>query len=251
MSSQLIPSFHRTGQSCGFAGAVISNVGREKKMRSDMSKWVTALLLECVVFAFPHVAGAQGSAFAKLDFGGTTSIEVPRNWTYQDENLRRHLNTASEAATRLAGITPNPGENVILVAANAYTSFQTASATLRLSVRGGQTATQAEVSELSKVSKSELLQLLEPFISESRKAMAGMGLIRSAKTVDARISSNQALSCMFFESELDTADGTKLLQTYICPMGDRLMKLSTSYRKSEATLFRPVLQYVWSSLKAK
>ena len=55
---------------------------------------------------------AQDSgAFAKLDFGGNTYIEVPRNWTYPDENLRKHLNTGGEAVARLAGITPNPVES--------------------------------------------------------------------------------------------------------------------------------------------
>lgn len=209
-------------------------------------------LLTCVL-AVSLIARADESAFAKLDFDGTIFIEVPRNWTYHDENFRRHLNTAGEAVARLAGITPNPGENVNLVAANAYTSFRSTSATLRLSVRSGKSPSQADIRELSKATKSELLQFLEPFISESQKAMVmvGKGLIKSVKTVDARITSNSSLSCMFLESEVETVDGTKLYQTYICPMGDKLIKLSTSYRKAEAALFWPVLQHVWISLKSK
>lgn len=215
-----------------------------------MRQMVATFLFVCVC-AFPHIAGAQGSAFSKLDFGGTITVEVPRNWTYQDESLRQHLNTAGEATARLAGITPNPGENIILVAANAYTSFKTASATLRLSIRRGEAPSQADVRELSKASRSELFQLLDPVISELRKVMMNMSLVKSVKTVDARILSNQSMSCMYFEFEAETADGTKLLQTYICPMSEKSIKLSTSYRKSEATLFRPVLQHIWLSLRAR
>lgn len=216
----------------------------------SMRHMAATLLLACLCVS-PHVVRAQGSAFMKLDFGGAITVEVPRNWTYQDENLRRHLNTLGEATTRLAGITPNPGENIILVAGNAFTSFQTASATIRLSIRRGESPTQANVRELSKASRSELLQLLDPVITESHKAMMNIGLVKSIKTLDAQILSNHSLHCMFYESEALFSDSTKLLQTYICPMGDKSIKLTTSFRKSEAALFRPVLQHVWSSLRVK
>src|SRR5229473_3028630 len=94
------------------------------------------------------IAHAQGGAFAKLEFSGEIRIEVPRNWDYLDDNIKRHLNAGGEAAARLAGITPNPGENVILVAANAFTAFRTPSATLRLSVRRGENPSQSEVREV-------------------------------------------------------------------------------------------------------
>ena len=67
---------------------------------------------------------AQSASFTRLNFGEAIRIEVPRNWTYLDERLRKHINTAGEAAQRLAGIPPNSGENVVVVAANAYTSFR-------------------------------------------------------------------------------------------------------------------------------
>jgi len=191
----------------------------------------------------------NNGTFAKLDFGGNTYIEVPRNWTYLDENLRSHLNTGSEAVTRLAGITPTLGENVILVAGNAYTSFRTPSATLRLSVRRGDSPTQEIMREVAKLPKKELAQLLTPVAEETRRIMVGIDGVKSVKAVDARVASNQGMICMFFEFETDASDGAKLSQTYVCPLGNRSVKLSTSYRKSEATLFHPVIKYVWQSLQ--
>jgi len=176
-------------------------------------------------------------------------IEVPRNWTYLDENLRRHLETVSEAVARLAGITPNPGENLILVAGSAYTSFRTPSATLRLSVRWGNSPTQEDMREIAKLHKKDLTEILAPIADETRRVMVGLEGVKSVKAVDARIASNQGLTCMFSEFETDASDGVKLSQTYICPLGNRSVKLSTSYRKSEATLFHPVVAYVWHSLR--
>lgn len=213
-------------------------------------RYSTLLIFVTLAVGTSGLCHAQDSgAFAKLDFGGNTYIEVPRNWTYLDENLRKHLNTGGEAVARLAGITPNPGENVILVASNAYTSFRTPSATLRLSVRRGDGPTQVEMRQLAKLPKMELVQLLTSVAEETRRAMIGIDGVKSIKTVDTRVATNQEIVCMFFAFETDTSDGAKLSQTYVCPLGNRSVKLSTSYRKSEAMLFRPVIEYVWQSLR--
>jgi len=204
-----------------------------------------AIAILCVTSSASY---GQGSSFAKLDFGGDIFIEVPRNWTYLDGNLKNHLNTAGEAVARLAGITPNPGENIILVAANTFTSFRTPSATLRLSVRQGEAPSQSDVREMRSVSKTELSRMLAPVMEETRRAMIGIEGVKDAKPIEARVVSNRSLSCMFFEFETETIDGTKISQTYVCPVASRTVKLGTSYRQSEAPMFKPVTQYVWQSL---
>ena len=211
----------------------------------------TILVLLFCLFGTNGLSRAQGSAFAKLDFGGNTYIDVPRNWTYLDESLRKHLNVAGEAVTRLAGNAPNPGENIVLIAGNAYTSFRTPSATLRLSVRRGEGPTQADMREVAKMPKTALAQMLAPVAEETRRVMIGIDGIRNAKAVDTRVKINQGLICMFFEFETDASDGVKFSQTYVCPLGNRSVKLSTSYRKSEAAMFRPVIEYVSESLRVK
>ncbi|PCH49989.1 MAG: hypothetical protein COC22_06120, partial [Flavobacteriaceae bacterium] len=80
-----------------------------------------------LVIGLNETTHAQGSTFAKLDFGGMIYIEAPRNWTYLNDNIKKHIDTGSEATMRLAGISPNNGKNVILIAGNAYTSYRTTS----------------------------------------------------------------------------------------------------------------------------
>jgi len=198
-----------------------------------------------------NVVQAQGDKFAKLDFGGAAYIEVPRSWTYLDKELNKRLNTFSESIARLAGVPPNPGQNIILVAGKTYTSFHTSSATLRLSIRHGNGPNQTLMQEIAKLSKPEVAQFLSPIANQTQKAMVRVAGVRSAKAVDAKVAAKKGLICIFMEFETDASDGLKLSQTYICPLGNRSVKLSTSYRKSEAKLFRPIVEHVWNSLRIK
>lgn len=206
----------------------------------------------CTVWAFISLnVLAQSSSFAKLQFGETIFLEVPRNWTYLNEQIRQHLNTGSEAVGRLAGLPVAQGDNQILLAANAFTSFKTPSATVRLSVRPGPGLTQADVRELAKYPKAELDSVFGPILTETARALHSIEGVKYAKALDLQVKSNRYISCIFTEFEYAKPDGISLSQTWLCPMDDKAVKLSTSYRKTEATLFKPVITHVWESLRAK
>ena len=138
----------------------------------------------CTVAMCQGRGGAQGSAFARLDFDGEVFIEVPRHWTYFDDNLNKHIETATEATTRMAGLPRPSGENVILVAGRAQTSSLGTSATLRLSMRRGPGLTQAQMLEVAKMPKAELAQLLAPVLEETRRVMIGVDGVIAAKPID-------------------------------------------------------------------
>jgi len=61
--------------------------------------WGPALMATSIVFALaPACFAVDGpSTFVRLEFGKDVSIEVPRNWVFLDQNIRKHLNTYSEA----------------------------------------------------------------------------------------------------------------------------------------------------------
>lgn len=209
---------------------------------------VTSLAMACVSLA-PFDAASQVSAFAKLQFGENIFIEVPRNWTYLSDQVRRHLNTGSEAVGRLAGVPVAQGDNQILIAGNAFTSYRTPSATFRLSVRPGEAPTQANVRDAGKLPKAKMAAALRPVLLETERALRTVDGVQSVKALDVRIESNSQLSCIFTEFEVSHADATMLTQTWVCPTGDRSVKLSTSYRKSEVAMLKPVILHVWSTLR--
>lgn len=96
-----------------------------------------AVMIVAFAIGSACLAADGPSVFVRLLFGSDVSIEVPRNWTFLNQNIRQHLNTYSEAVAKFSGIDVNQGNNQILLAANAYTVDKKPSATLRLSVRVG------------------------------------------------------------------------------------------------------------------
>lgn len=216
---------------------------------------IVVCFLICILFPCVSTAASQKSTFVALQFGEDVAIEVPRDWTYLDDNMKRNINTSSEAALKLSGISLNQGDNKILVAAHAYTQYLTPSATLRLSVRPQypkEGITQSEMrQEAPKLSKKQLLEMVAPTISETKRAMINIEGMRSVKFIDARVEQSKHLTCLLTEFENNADYGISLVQVYVCPAGDKSIKLTTSYRKSEATMFKLILKYVWNSLRVR
>lgn len=196
------------------------------------------------------LAHASDSSFGKID-NGAVSVEVPKNWTFLDSNMKNHINSFSEAVAKANNINLNQGNNFILVAANAYTSSSKPAATLRVSIRPGKFPSQKEMKQLTQLSKSDLKEVFDPAIAETKKALLSVEGVKNVKAVDSRIIQSKKLTCIFTEFETETTDGVKLSQTYMCPSGNNNVKLSTSYCKSEIQMFKPILEYVWNSLSIK
>lgn len=207
------------------------------------------LIISLILLASP-LAHASDSSFGKID-NGVVSVEVPKSWTFLDSNMKNHMNNFSEAVAKANNINLNQGNNFILVAANAYTSSSKPAATLRVSIRPGKFPSQKEMKQLTQLSKADLKEVFDPVIAETKKALLSVEGVKSVKAVDARIAQSKKLTCIFTELETETTDGIKLSQTYMCPAGNNNVKHSTSYRKSERQMFKPILEYVWNSLSIK
>ena len=186
------------------------------------------------------------STFVRFQFGGDASIEVPRNWVLLNQNTRRHLNTYSEAVVKLAGINVNQGNNQILVAANAYTSDKKPSATMRLSVRMGSFPTQIEATNFD---LSELRQESEMVLKQLQKSLPQN--VRGMKLLDVRVEKLGPLYTVVIEKEVDYVSGPEFDRLDVIYLGNRVYKLNTSYRKSEAWMFEPTIHYIRHSIQIK
>ncbi len=207
---------------------------------------VLSLLLDNGAFA-----QRAKSTFVRLEFAGVASIEVPRNWKFLDAELRRHLNTSTEATLKISGLSITQGDNHILVAANAYSSNRHPSATLRLSVRFAESPTQAKIREFAQLPRAEQEAAFAPVLAETRRAVLSTGAARSFSVTNRGVAAGAGFLCTMTGFEITYDDGKHANQTYVCPFGDRTVKLTTSYRVSEAHLFRPVAEYVWRSLRVQ
>lgn len=187
---------------------------------------------------------AEGmSTFARLQFGNDASIEVPRNWIFLDENISQHLNTYSEAIAKFAGIDANQGNNQILVAANAYTKDEKPSATMRLSVRVGVFPAQAEIKDAD---SNELRREAETALKKLQGSLPEN--VNGMKLLDVRVERLGAYYTIVTDKQVDYVSGSALDRLDVIYVGSKVFKLNTSYRKSEAWMFEPVIRHIRQSL---
>ncbi|MHB1085655.1 MAG: hypothetical protein ACYCZA_12565 [Thiobacillus sp.] len=209
------------------------------------------LLLVLIAFiALPAVAQSGRSAFATVRFGEVVQVDLPRNWTYMDKSVADHLNTSSEAVASLAGVTIAQGDNTILVAANAYDGQGKSKATLRISVRAAPGLTQAQMRELSVQPLGTIDSQLRPSAEATVTAMLKVPGVKSYSVREVKIDRNGSLVCMLSSFEGDFGRGPVISATWVCPLGDSTLKLSTSYEKSSQAIYGATLARVWRNLQA-
>lgn len=191
---------------------------------------------------------ASDSEFATIEFDHFVKVSLPRSWDYLDKNISKHLNATSEAMGQMAGLPIKQGDNKILVAGSAYGSNGKTRATVRLSVRMTTSPTQKDVEEFSNLSPQEIEKTLMPAATETIKAMAGVDGIDSYKIRAIKIDKNNSLFCMLYRFEGSYGGRQVMSNTWVCPMGDRTLKLNFAYEKQFESVYRPTVEYIWRSL---
>lgn len=193
-------------------------------------------------------AQAAVSSFQTVEFGGIVKISLPKNWAYLDKYVADHLNTSSEALSRISGLVIAQGDNRVLVAANAYDDKGKTRATLRLSVRKAVSPSQTDMRELGKQPKNVIQSALLPSANEIVEAMLKVSGVKSYKIRAVKIDQNGTLVCSLASFEGDYDNRSVVSSTWVCPLGDRTIKLSASYEKHLESVYLPTINYVWSSL---
>lgn len=190
-------------------------------------------------------AGEGDSTFARLQFGNDVSIEVPRNWTFLDPNIRSHLNTYSEAVAKLSGINANQGNNQILVAANAYIAQnKKPAATMRLSVRVGSVASQADVKASN---LNDLRREAESTLEKLQRSGSLPANVRAMKLIDVRVEKLGGLYTIVSDKQVDYDSGPEIDRLDVIYLGNKVLKLNTSW-KSDVPMFEPIVRRVRQSL---
>ncbi len=194
---------------------------------------------------------ASDSSFGTVEFANVARIALPRNWIYLDKELTSHLNTSSEATSRVLGIPINQGNNIILVAGNAFDSAGHSRATIRLSVRDAPSPSQQHFRELAKQSPALVRDALLPAARETADTMLKIPGISSYKIVGAQLDHNGELYCARLSFESEYNDRVVITDTWLCPLTVRVIKLSSSYDKQFGAIYSPTIDYVRRSLAGK
>lgn len=196
-----------------------------------------------ICFAVSCFAADGVSAFVRLQFGNDAAIEVPRNWSFLDMNIRQHLNAYSEAVAKFAGIDMNQGNNQILVAANAYTKDEKPSATMRLSVRVGTFPAQASIKDAD---SNELRREAEIALKNLQGTLPEN--VKGMRILDVRVERLGDYYTIVTDKQVDYLSGPEVDRLDVIYVSSKVYKLNTSYRKSEAWMFEPVIRHIRQSL---
>ena len=74
------------------------------------------------------------------------------------------------------------------------------------------------------------------------------GVISYAVT-SVKMDRNDYLTCMQSSYEGVLSAGPRISSTWVCPVGDSTIKLTTSYDKTLRAIYEPIVSRVWVSLR--
>ena len=222
---------------------------KERHMREIHTKQRAVLFgIFLLIAGALNNANAENSKFIHFRFGPDVSIDVPRNWYFQDKNIRQHLNTHSEDVIHFAGIAPVPGREQILVAANIRTTLNSAvsSAFMRLIVRKGKFMSQskvrlADIEKFRRVAQAQINDELRISLEEDKNLE---GIYLATVNIEKLGNYYSVVVYKIFEytdwMEMDRID-------YIY-LGNIAYILNTSYRTDKERKFKPILKIIRESL---
>ena len=75
--------------------------------------------------------------------------------------------------------------------------------------------------------------------------------VKSYNVRSVKLDHNNTLYCALFTFEGEYGGRFVIADTWVCPLGNRTLKLSSSYEKRLESVYRPTIDYVWRSLTAR
>jgi hypothetical protein len=207
----------------------------------------SVLVFFACIYCVP--AGSEPNVLERVTLSGGIHVELPRNWTTLDEALTDDLNLSSEILVDAAGVSRPRAPNEVLIAKNRYDERGKTIATARVSLRAERGPTQADIRSLVGTPKAELAPIFRPAIDATVKTMQSIGGVTQARAVDWGIVSNRKLTCLHFEFHTTWWDKPAMRSlTWVCPLGERALKLTSSFPETQASVYRPITRAIWNSL---
>lgn len=220
---------------------------RQRRCLAAMS-----LLLVSSSWVGEVVSASAAPKFTRFVFDNNASIELPFDWRVTEQDSAQSLSERSDSIARELGLQPLSGPNVVYISARSPRRDGTRTASIRLSARVEDGPGQTAMRFLDSMSKDELRRTMEPMLADSLKGLGQVPGTKRVRVTDLRVAKNPALSCLLAEFEYELQDGTRTIsRTYTCPMGRRLIKMTTSNPAAEDGHFRPLIDRIWQSLYAR
>jgi hypothetical protein len=193
-----------------------------------------------------QLATADESNYQRLSLKEGISIEVPRHWLVHSDAEKKNFAAAGEASTRGAGNnydTEEDSSRLLAVSALPMPS----SAKIRITVVRPLRFTGADLMAATAKDLKESQAELATEMSQAMKATGGQLLDLKVPRVET-IGGQSALLIEYRRTDLRTPSPWTV-RRYRIPVGDKLIEFTTSYRESDAPIFKPILDHTKHSLR--
>ena len=188
---------------------------------------------------------SRNSTFITRVLPFNVSVDVPRSWWVLDETVNELLRTSLEAALNLHGIVPDADSETLLFAANSWPP--TTYASIRIT---RVTPIIASPDEIQQITPAEL-QLLVSEIEEVMKRAAALQGHSYLETLGVRIEEVGSWPALIFSYRRSGPKGPVVVQLLLIMRESDSVRVSLAYRETESALWRPVIERIKRSIKAR
>jgi len=189
---------------------------------------------------------ADDSNYQRLSLKEGISVEVPRHWLVHSDAEKKNFAAASEAGTRGTGNNYDTAEDSSRLLAVSALPMPTG-AKIRITVVRPLRFSGADLRAATAKDLKESQAELATEMSQAMKATGGKLLDLKVPRVET-ISGQSALLIEYRRTDLRTSSPWTV-RRYRIPVGDKLIEFTTSYRESDALIFKPILDHTKQSLR--
>jgi hypothetical protein len=203
-------------------------------------------ILVAVLAAKANSAIAGDTRYQRFSLKEGISIEAPSHWLVHADSENKNFAAASEGAARTAGIDYDTNRDKFrLIAISALPT--PSGAKIRINLIRPLPFSSAE---LRSASAQDLKDVEAEFSTGMAKSMTAMGAKLLAVTTPRIkiINGSPALLLEYRRSDL-SGPSPWTVEQYRIPAGDKLIELTISYRESDESICKPILEYVKQSLR--
>lgn len=207
---------------------------------------IFVFILVAVLTASANSAFAGDTRYQRFSLNEGISVEAPSHWLVHADSEKKNFAAASEGAARTAGIDYDTNQDKSrLIAISALPTPSGAKIRVNL-IR----PVPFSSADLRSASAQDLKDVETEFSAVMAKSMASMGakLLAVATPRIEMINGGPSLLLEYKRSDLRGPSPWTVKQ-YKIPAGDKLIELTISYRESDATIWKPILEYVKQSLR--
>lgn len=214
------------------------------KTRNDFLKSIVIVFI-VIIFSSNKSFSENPSVFTSYNLKYGITIAIPQHWQILEKRLMDQIDTNTEVLTGIG-----QGNNDIVIAANYYENDNNKpKATVRVSVRTKQTASQADVTSWPQYLLDAMAeQAYQKVTSAMKKSGNKSGSISPYKMSKDNISGYVAIRSDYQDISPKLTLNTTI---YIVYLGDRIIKLTMSYDAKKEWLLLPTINKIKQSVKIK